>query len=110
MHDDAFILTATHKACPFICSAACCLLPCCLISLSCQQPCPEYTTTPDVLGLAVNTSENAAAAEAMLFTSVSNCSNLPGYGWEHGIAAECPAGYYSAGFDLRWVACLCSAA
>ncbi|WIA41051.1 hypothetical protein OEZ86_004687 [Tetradesmus obliquus] len=65
------------------------------------QPCPEDTTTPDVLGLALNASEREAAAESMLFTSIANCSNLPGYGWANGIASECPAGYYNAGFDLR---------
>lgn len=37
----------------------------------------------------------------MLMTSISNCSNKPGYGWQQGLAVQCPLAYYSPGFDLR---------
>lgn len=35
----------------------------------------------------------------LLFCSA--CSNLAGYGYQHGIVAECPTGYFSPGFDLH---------
>lgn len=63
----------------------------CLLLL---QACPEFTTTPDAHPevLALSTSDYTALVRPMVFTSSANCSNLPGYGWAHGVASECPAG------------------
>lgn len=33
-------------------------------------------------------------------TSVRNCSNLPGYGYQYGITRQCGIGFYNPGFDL----------
>ena len=42
--------------------------------------------------LALNSAAYSALVSPMVFTSSANCSNLPGYGWEHGVATECPVG------------------
>jgi hypothetical protein len=65
-----------------------------LLSLPLLQVCPEFTTTPDAFpqALALNTAAYTSLVSPMLFTSGANCSNLPGYGWEHGVATECPEG------------------
>jgi hypothetical protein len=98
---------------------ACCLLPCadglkgaslflnvvCIAGslnlkvpavLPVQQACPEFTTTPHAYpeALALNATAYSALVSPMVFTSSANCSNLPGYGWAHGVASECPEGNY----------------
>jgi hypothetical protein len=62
-----------------------------------QQACPEFTTTPDAYpeALALNATAYTALVSPMVFTSSANCSNLPGYGWAHGVASECPEGEHT---------------
>lgn len=66
--------------------------------VSLLQACPEFTTTPDAHPevLALHGSDYTALVSPMVFTSSANCSNLPGYGWAHGVASECPEGRFTA--------------
>ena len=51
--------------------------------------------------LALDHAARAAAVAAMLMTSIDNCTNAPGFGWqqESGRAEQCGVGSYSAGYD-----------
>lgn len=68
------------------------------------QPCPAYTVTPDQFApedMAEGDFQASATSSASMdvITSLDQCSTMPGYGWEDGVAVPCPIGYWAHGYD-----------